>query len=249
MYKGFYNLTSAMLTHQQNLNVIANNMVNISTAGYKQERYTASTFDDVMYSRVGNKYKVGTQIGRQSYIRAASQIYTDYTQGTLEPTGLPLDFAINGDGFFAVQNADGEIAYTRMGNFSLDDEGYLCLPGYGQVLDPEMQPIYLGTDKISGGDRGIIYYDGGGAIGQLGVFRFDDMEALEHNDMGLFTGAEGQVETNPDVRSGYLERSNTDMVKQMTEMITFQRALQSAAEVSKMYDDLMTKATTEIGRM
>jgi flagellar basal body rod protein FlgG len=55
MFKGFYNLTSSMLTHQQNLNVIANNMVNISTAGYKQDRYTASTFDDVMYSRMGNK--------------------------------------------------------------------------------------------------------------------------------------------------------------------------------------------------
>ena len=104
MYKGFYNLTSAMLTHQQNLNVVGNNMVNISTAGYKQQRYTASTFDDVMYSRVGNIYNTGEEIGRQSYIRAASQIYTDYSQGVPEPTGLPLDFAINGDGFFAVQN-------------------------------------------------------------------------------------------------------------------------------------------------
>ena len=77
MFKGFYNLTSAMLTHQQNLNVIANNMINVSTAGYKQDRYTASTFDEVMYSRVGNKYNSGEEIGRQSYIRAASDIDTD----------------------------------------------------------------------------------------------------------------------------------------------------------------------------
>lgn len=88
MFKGFYNLTSSMLTHQQNLNVIANNMVNISTAGYKQDLYTASTFDDVMYSRMGNKHNTGQEIGRQSYIRAASRIYTDYTQGILEPTGI-----------------------------------------------------------------------------------------------------------------------------------------------------------------
>ena len=154
MFKGFYNLTSSMLTHQQNLNVIANNMVNISTAGYKQDLYTASTFDDVMYSRMGNKHNTGQEIGRQSYIRAASRIYTDYTQGILEPTGIALDFAIHGDGFFAVQDPDGGIAYTRMGNFSLDDEGYLCLPGYGQVLDPELQPIYLGTDQIYGGNQG-----------------------------------------------------------------------------------------------
>lgn len=249
MFKGFYNLTSSMLTHQHNLNVIANNMVNISTAGYKQDRYTASTFDDVMYSRVGNKYNTGEEIGRQSYIRAASQIYTDYTQGTLEPTGLPLDFAINGDGFFAVQSPDGEIAYTRMGNFSLDEEGYLCLPGYGQVLDPQSRPIYLGTDKIYGGSQGIIYYNEAGAIGQLGVFRFEDNGVLEHNDMGLFTGTGGQATQEAEVLNGYLERSNTDMVKQMTEMITFQRALQSAAQISKMYDQLMSKATTEVGRM
>ena len=99
MFKGFYNLTSAMVTHQQNLNVIGNNMVNISTAGFKQERYTATTFDDVMYSRVGNIYNVGTEIGRQSYIRAASDTYTDFTQGAMEPTGMPLDFGIYGDGF------------------------------------------------------------------------------------------------------------------------------------------------------
>ena len=76
MFKGFYNLTSAMLTHQHNLNVIGNNMVNISTSGYKQERYVASTFDDVMYSRVDVNHSGGTEIGRQSYIRAASDIYT-----------------------------------------------------------------------------------------------------------------------------------------------------------------------------
>lgn len=249
MFKGFYNLTSSMLTHQQNLDVIANNMVNISTAGYKQGRYVASTFDEVMYSRVGNKQPAGSEIGRQSYIRAASQIYTDYTQGVLEPTDIPLDFAVNGDGFFAVQDADGEISYTRMGNFSLDDEGYLCLPGYGQILDPEMQPIYLGTDKVYGGDHGLIYYADGGIIGQLGVFAFDDLDAVEHTARGLLTGNGAQAIQNPNVLNGYLERSNTDMVKQMTEMITFQRALQSAAQLSKMYDQLMTKATSDVGRL
>ena len=65
MFKGFYNLTSSMLTHQQNLNVIANNMVNISTAGYKQDLYTASTFDDVMYSRMGNKHQQQCSRSRQ----------------------------------------------------------------------------------------------------------------------------------------------------------------------------------------
>ena len=224
-----------MLTHQHNLNVIGNNMVNISTAGYKQERYTASTFDDVMYSRVDVNHSSGTEIGRQSYIRAASQIYTDYSQGIPEPTDLPLDFAIVGDGFFAVQDQEGEVAYTRMGNFSLDDRGYLCLPGFGQVLNPQGQPIYLGTDKIRGDGRGVIYYnqeDGESvAIGQLGVYSFEDNEALVRNDRGLFTGEGAQQSQNYEIWNKYLERSNSDMVKQMTEMITYQLALQSAAQV------------------
>ena len=250
MYKGFYNLTSAMLTHQNNLNVIGNNMVNISTSGYKQERYVATTFDDVMYSRVDVNHSSGTEIGRQSYIRAASDIYTDYGQGIPEPTELPLDFAIVGDGFFAVQDPEGNVGYTRMGNFSLDDEGYLCLPGFGQVLDPDGQPIYLGTDKIRSDKQGLLYYTGNdGLVGRLGIYSFPDNGELEYNDRGLFVGEGAAISQNYEIHGQCLERSNADMIRQMTEMITCQRALQSAAQVSKMYDQLMTRATGEVGRL
>lgn len=254
MFKGFYNLTSAMLTHQQNLNVIGNNMVNISTSGYKQDRYVATTFDDVMYSRVDVNHSQGTEIGRQSYIRAPSEIYTDYSQGIPEPTDLPLDFAIVGDGFFAVQDPEGNVSYTRMGNFSLDEEGYLCLPGFGQVLNTQGQPILLTTDKIRSDKQGVIYYDqpidrgGTVSLGQIGVYSFEDNQALERDDRGLFTGEGAQQSQNYEIWNQYLERSNSDTVKQMTEMITYQRALQSAAQVTKIYDQLMTKASTDVGR-
>ena len=158
-----------------------------------------------------------------------------------------MDFAIVGEGFFAVQDADGNIAYTRMGNFSLNDEGYLCLPGFGQVLDPQNQPIYLGTDKIRGDYQGYIYYNDT-PVAQLGVFQFEDNEALERDDRGLFTGENPQAGQDYQIWNKYLERSNSDMVKQMTEMITYQRALQSAAQISKMYDQLMNRATGEVGR-
>lgn len=249
MFKGFYNLTSGMLTNQRHLNVIGNNMVNVSTAGFKQDKYTATTFDDVLYHRVGNKDGKGEAIGNQSYIRATSQIYTDYTQGTLEPTHLPLDFAINGEGFFAIQNEGGQRLYTRMGNFSLDDEGYLSLQGFGRVLDSEGREIYLGTDKVYGDGTERIYYEGGGMLARLGVFVPNDPAALEHSPEGFFQGGNMQLSQAPKVLNGYLERSNTDIVKQMTDMISVQRSLQSAAQVSKMYDQLMTKATSEIGRL
>ncbi len=249
MLKGFYNLTSGMLTHQRNLNVVANNMTNISTPGYKQDRYLATTFDEVIYSRVGNKSSEGQEIGNQSYIRATSDIVTDFTQGTLEPTGLALDFAINGEGFFAIQDAQGQVAYTRSGNFSLDEEGYLCYPGFGRVLNPQGQPIQLKTDKIHGDSQGVLHYDEGGVLGQIGVFGFADTAALERNANGLFTGGGAQAINTSQMLNGYVERSNSDLIRQMTDMITYQRSLQSAAQVIKIYDNVMTKATGEVGRL
>ncbi|MCI8321961.1 MAG: flagellar hook-basal body protein [Dorea sp.] len=250
MFKGFYNLTSGMLTQQRNLNVVANNLTNISTAGFKADRYTSSTFDEVMYDRVGNKYKIYQDIGQQSYIRATSQIYTDYSQGAPEPTGISLDFAIEGNGFFGIQRGDGNTVYTRAGSFSLDEGGYLCLGGYGQVLDENGQPIWLGTDKIVGDEKGNIYTENGDQLARIGIFDFNDYEQqLEHNEQGLFEGNGAQLTNDFRLHWRYLERSNTDMAGQMTEMISVQRALQSAAEVSRIYDTLMTKASTDIGRL
>lgn len=249
MFKGFYNLTSGMATHQRNLNVVGNNMVNISTAGFKESRYIASTFDDVMYSRVGNEEKIYTEIGRQSYIRANSEIYVDYSQGIPEPTEIPLDFAIMGEGFFAIQQEGGDIVYTRAGSFSLDDEGYLCFPGAGRVLDPEGNPIQLGTDKLSVDGQGNLSTQDGAYLGRLGVYTFEDLQQLDHNGEGFFTGQGAQAVEIPQVLWKYLERSNTDMVRVMTEMLTSQRALQSAASVTKMYDEVMGHATSDVGRM
>lgn len=250
MFKGFYNLTSGMLTQQRHLNVVGNNMVNISTAGFKESRYTASTFDDVMYTRVGNKEKIYTDIGRQSYIRANSEIHVDHSQGIPEPTEIPLDFAIMGEGFFAIQQEGGDTVYTRAGSFSLDDEGYLCFPGVGRVLSNEGQPIRLGTDKLDVDAMGNIFQkDSGGYMGRLGVYQFPDVEQLEHNDAGFFTGDGAEAMETPQILWKYLERSNVDMIRQMTDMLTCQRALQSAASVTKIYDELMGHSANDIGRM
>ena len=198
MFKGFYNLTSGMLTQQRHLNVVGNNMVNISTAGFKESRYTATTFDDVMYARVGNKEKIYTDIGRQSYIRANSAVYTNFEQGIPEPTNIPLDFAIMGDGFFAIQGFDdGEVTYTRAGSFSLDGEGYLCYNGVGRVLDPQGQTILLNTDKVTADEQGNIYDENNDFLGQVGVYAFEDNGQLVHNDNGFFTGDGAQAMENP----------------------------------------------------
>lgn len=250
MTKGFYNLTSGMLSQGRRLDVVANNMTNIATAGYKAEHYTDRTFDEVMAVRIGNQVKNAYQElpTYQAHILAPDHLYTDFTQGAPEETNLPLDFCIQGEGFFAIQTTDG-VAYTRAGSFTLDNEGYLCLSELGRVLDREGQQIQLPTDKLEVDLQGNISTKDGEYLASLGVYMFEDNGELERTPYGLFTGDGAQLNEEALIRNKWVERSNVDMVKEMVNMITTQRALQSAAQMSKIYDQVITRAVSDIGRM
>lgn len=252
MTKGFYNLTSGVLSQGRRLDVIGNNMTNLATAGYKGETYTDSTFEEVLFSRVGNKDKRGAApIGEQSYILAPDQLYINYDQGGMKETGMMLDFGIYGEGYFAIQTADGGVEYTRNGSFSLDENAQLCLTGQGLVLGMDGQPITLYTDQIRADEYGRIYTLDGGYLGQIGVFTFADEEGLAKGESGLFlpNGQQAQPAGNTQVWWKYTEESNVDMLQEMSRMMTAQRALQGGAQVLKLYDNLLTKATTEVGRL
>ena len=142
MTKGFYNLTSGMLSQSRRLDVVSNNMTNLTTPGYKAEQYTDSTFQEVLISRIGNKNKSGAQeIGEESYILAPSQLYINFAQGTPEETGLNLDFAIQGEGFFC--HSDGERHRIYPGRELCAGSGGLSLPsgpwqgaGTGRTASP-----------------------------------------------------------------------------------------------------------------
>ena len=250
MMKGFYNLTSGMASQQNRLNVVANNMTNISTAGYKAEHYTDRTFDEVMVSRIGNidKSHYQTMETYQSHILAPDHLYTDFIQGSLEETNLPLDFAIEGEGFFAIDTGNG-VAYTRAGSFTLDNEGYLCLSELGRVLDREGNPIQLPTDKLDVDAQGNLSTQGGEYLATLGVFMFPDNGELERTPYGLFTGEGAQLNDQIVIHHKWVERSNVNMIKEMVNMMTTQRALQSAAQLSKIYDQVINRAVNDIGRL
>ncbi|MCI9224538.1 MULTISPECIES: flagellar hook-basal body protein [unclassified Acutalibacter] len=251
MFSGFYNLASGMITHGKHLDVISNNMANVATTGFKVDTFTGQTFDEVMYSLVGNKDKNFIDIGERSYATVPSQLYTDYTQGSFDETGMPLDFAIDDDGrgFFAIQT-DAGIRYTRAGDFSLDEEGYLSLPDHGRVLDVNGEEIALVTDKISTDDFGRMYTQNGGFLGQIGVYVFEDTEGLVKDPMGMFDpgGAQPEADTVR-LHHGMLERSNVGLAQQMVKMISTQRAYQSSATLTKMYDQVMSHASGDLGRL
>ncbi len=261
MFKGFYNLASGMITEGRRLDVISNNMANVATSGFRADRFISSTFDEVMWSRVGNKNKNYEDIGEQSYITAPSELVTDWTPGSFDETGMPLDFAIEGDGYFAIQTEDG-IRYTRAGSFTLDNDTYLCFSDKGRVLDMNGQPIQLQTDKLLVDSAGNIFTQGSNLpnanvqngsilLARIGVYAFPPDTNLEKDNEGFINSDNGvQPQPTNDVRviHGMVERSNVDLVREMTEMISAQRAYQSAAELTKIYDQVLNRATTEVGR-
>lgn len=247
--KGFYNLSSAMLTQTRNLDVIGNNMTNVTTNGYKSDRYVDSTFESYITSRVGNKIKNPVEIGSMSYKTIIDDVVTVHTQGAIEHTGLSLDFAITGDGYFSIQTEQGN-AYTRNGSFMIDEEGYLYLNEQGRVLGANGQPLYLGTDKISADASGFITNETGQVLGQIGVFSFENpREQLTKGNGVLFTAnVQPQLSQDFTIHHKSVEKANMDMIREMTDMIVCQKAFQSASQVTKMYDSMLTKAT-EIGRV
>lgn len=285
MVRGFYNLTSAMLTQGRRLDVVSQNMVNASTAGYKEDTYHHIAFEEFMVERIGNSHiQEGVDVGETHFKVVSSEITTSFEQGVLEETKLPLDFAISGDGFFAVEwdwevspynvvtgegeepreipepeyDAEGNeipqmetiISYTRSGQFSLDNEGYLFLPNFGRVLDENNNYIYLGTDQVECDRFGNITSKlTGEELATLAVFSFEDNNELQRDPRGLFiSDAPPVVAEDYEIFHKYVERSNTTLMEQMVKMMEAQRAYQSAATVSKIYDEMITKAATEIGR-
>ena len=117
------------------------------------------------------------------------------------------------------------------------------------MLDRSGNPIRLGTDKIEADAAGTIRTESGAELGQIGVFTFADTQQLQRTARGLFTGGTPEQSTDAAVLWKSVERANVDLVGQMTTMITAQRAFQSAAEVSKMYDQLMSKAANNLGNV
>jgi len=268
MFQGFYNLTSGMLYQNRNLNVISNNMTNVSTPGYKSDQLVSSTFKDEMLYRTGNRNKSNPQeIGGISMMRASRETVTGYSQGPIEETGGNLDFALTKPGFFTIEDADGNPIYTRNGSFEIDDDGYLCLSSLGRVLDDDGNPIEMTTDHIRVDQEGNIYevpIEGVGEdedddtsgdeednlIGKIGVVDFQDYTQLVKGDNGTFTSeAEPEAATEKGIQWKSIERSNLDAVDEMVNMMSSQRASQSAAQVLKMYDQLMSKIVSDIGRV
>ncbi|MFU0831594.1 MAG: Flagellar basal body protein [Oscillospiraceae bacterium] len=237
MVRGFYMLGSGILTQSRVLNTISNNVANVETNGFKKSRVVTETFGNMVIERIDQHR---TPIGSAALMNTADEAVINYEQGDIDQTGRKLDFAINGDGFFAVQGENG-VVYTRNGSFNIDSDGYLVLKGQGRVLDGNSNPIRPCTDDITADGQGNLFV-GENFIGQLAVYQFEDNAALQTAGEGMFQGTPAARITNPNVLWQALEKSNVNMTEELTNALASQRGLQTCAQAIKMYDDVLDQA-------
>ncbi len=244
MVRGFYDLGSGMLTQSRKLNAISNNIANVNTVGFKKSDVTERAFGDMVIDRSDGRK---TAIGSAALMDTADESVPDFSQGDLKETGRGLDFAIAGDGFFAVQGGGGTV-YTRNGSFNVDGDGYLVLKGVGRVLGRNGGAILLGTDDISSDGQGNLFA-GDRYAGQLGVYNFADTAGLSTSGYGLYTGGGAAPAASPRILWKSVELSNADMAEEMTDAIASQRSLQTCSEALKMYDAVLDQAVSEIPKL
>ena len=233
MRTAFYAGASGLLAAQKGMDNLANNVANVSTAGYKPQNISfQSLIYDEMYVNTPTDPEKGHGI-------KAEINDTNFTQGSLVPTNYPLDFAITGNALFAVEQ-DGAIGYTRAGNFNIGligEAGYLVTQSGGFVLDKNGQRIVL--EKLEGTNN----FDTTNLTNTIGLFTFANENYLTPVNDNLFavsqkSGEAVAVDSNDGKIVQYaLEQSGTILSDEMVEMITMQRAYQLSARVVSVAEE------------
>jgi flagellar basal-body rod protein FlgF len=227
MERGLYIAASGMVSEMARQDLISNDLANASTAGYKSDTAVQGSFGDLLLRNTQTGATVGP-LGQGS--RIERQV-TDLSAAPIKETGESLDFAVEGDGYFGVQTAQG-VRYTRNGQFTAAANGRLTDQLGNAVLGRNGQPITIGAD-------------GKVPEASVGIFAVNNARKAGDN---MFQGAAGGAGTGT-VRSGALEGSGSDPVRAMTDMIASLRAFESGQKVITTIDSTLQKASNQVGSM
>lgn len=258
MIRSLWIARTGLDAQQTQLDVIANNLANVSTNGYKRQR---AVFEDLLYQ---NLRQAGAQSSQQTQVPSGLQLGTGarpvstahlFTQGNLQKTDNSLDVAINGDGFFQVLLPDGTTGYTRDGSFQKDNQGQIVTAdGY-----PVQPAITIPANALSvaiGSDGTVTVTQPGTAaatqIGSLQVATFVNSGGLQGIGQNLFleTAASGTPTPNTPgnngagvVNQGYVETSNVNVAEELVTMIQTQRAYELNSKVVSTSDSMLGRLT------
>lgn len=257
MLRAFSTAATGMTAQQMIVDTIANNLANMNTAGFKR---TMIDFQDLVYLRLkeagrevasGIEAPNGLEIG--SGVRPASTLKV-FTQGELENTGRELDCAIEGDGFFKVTLPNGDERYTRDGSFRRNSKGELVTSS-GYAVDPGITIPDDARSVSVGPDGTVTVFKGSentaSTLGQISLVRFPNPSGLSSEGGNLLaetpaSGAPTQGTPSEDgfgsIRSQFIERSNVQMVQELVNLITAQRAYEINSRVIRAGDEMLSIA-------
>jgi len=251
MSGSIYMAASGAYYCEQKLDILSNNLANINSTGFKEEKpYFRVTEPppEVAESLLENNISAEDPTAPLWQVLESQTVFT---QGGLRATGSTLDLALDGKGFFCIQTPEG-VRYTRNGSFTRNDEGELTTHDGLPVLGDGGNIQIDGGGRISVDETGNVSV-GGVAVGQLRIVAFDQPNQLQRLADGLFAPPElGAQESEPDnvkVHQGYLEQSNVEAVRTMTEIIDVLRSYESYQKVIQQIDETEAKAINDVGQV
>jgi flagellar basal-body rod protein FlgG len=261
MLRALYTAASGMEAQQLNIDTIAHNLANINTSGFKQRK---AQFQDLLYQNIRQagasntattEIPVGLQVGLGTKPVATEIIFS---QGDFASTNNPTDVVIQGQGFFQIRQTNGQMAYTRNGNFHMNRDGNL-VTSEGDLLDPQ---ITIPQDQIGitiGSDGTVSVMQSGQSqpqqVGKIELASFQNPSGLENIGKSLFlpTQASGEAVTGTPgengfgaILQGFVEQSNVSVVEEMVNMIISQRAYEANSKVIRTADEMFTQANNVI---
>lgn len=257
MVRGLYTAYTGMANEQKRLDIIANNLANAATVGYKEENVTNQAFDDVLAVKVrdGSEANNVRSIGKMSLGVKLGETYTDFTQGSLRQTNNTYDLALEGKGFFAVSVTDRagntSVKYTRNGSFTMSKDGYI-VDANGNKLIGETGEIIVPTDaaEVVIDTTGAIYADGN-YVDTIRITDFEDYDYLKKSGETMYEPVDGAVTVSAEaaVRQGYTEQSNVNVVTEMVNMISVTRAYEANQKVIQSIDQTLDLAANSVGKV
>lgn len=261
MIRGLYISASSAVSEGKRIDTISNNIANANTTGFKKDMLITESFPEILIMKMGGEMPNGVSgirmpapmnyIGTMNAGVHVDVVATDFTQGHHDPTGNPLDIAILGKGFFAV-DANGEERYTRDGSFAIDGEGYLVNKDGYKVLG-ESGYIQITDGDIEINEKGEITSKDV-LIDKLRLVDFQNYSALMKEGNNLYALISEEWTDNDKVfegtiHQGFIEGSNVNSVKEMVDMITMLRSYEANQRLIKAHDELLGKAVNEVGRL
>lgn len=251
MVRGFYAAAAGVLSQQKAFNVISNNIANATTTGYKSQSTVESSFGEHLLSRMGSTDNSSKNIGPSSFMTVNILDHTDFSQGSIENTGRSVDLAINGEGFFLIDSYENGQVLTRNGQFEIDDDGNLVLPGVGKVLNDGKRPVNLEGSEFTVDSEGNIIQDGD-EVDTLYIANKKEGTVLTRVGNDTYHSQNGfqQADTeNYKLLQGAIEKSNINMAQEMSRIISGQSHYQSCTQVLKIYDRINEISVNQIGKI